>query len=413
VAAEQRTARTEGHRADGFASIEAGIEAIRRGEIVIVVDSPDRENEGDFVMAAEKATPEAINFMASVGRGLICVPMGRERLAELEIAPIASQSGDRQRTAFHVSVDIAARTSTGVSAADRSATAMALADPSTSATDLVQPGHLFPLAYEPGGVLRRAGHTEASVDLACLADLQPAAVICEIAGPDGQMARVPLLREIAQRHGMPIIAISDLIEYRRTRTRLVEPAAESRVPILGRSWRVVSYRDLADDCEHLALVLGDVADGGDVLARVHSECLVGDVFGASACDCNRRLRSALRRISAEGRGAVVYLRGGSGRGLGLPGEAHREPAVEAAGPGAAAEDREADERGCRAAIQILADLGIRRLRLMTNNPAKQAGLEGEDMTVVERIPLLEEPPNGNVRYLVTGQYCVGQSEASG
>jgi 3,4-dihydroxy 2-butanone 4-phosphate synthase/GTP cyclohydrolase II len=393
----------------GLAGIDETIAAVARGELVVLVDSPDRENEGDLVMAAERVTPEAINFMAAQGRGLICVPMERERLAELAIAPMVADGTDPHGTAFHVGVDHAARGTTGISAADRAATVAALASPSSGPRDFTQPGHVFPLAARPGGVLRRAGHTEAAVDLAVLAGLSPAAVICEIMADDGRMARLPQLLDFAAEHGLVVAAISDLIAYRRRRARLIERTSEARMPLREAEFTAVGYRDVLDGREHVALVLGDVAAPG-VLVRVHSECLTGDVFGSRRCDCGAQLERSLSLIAAEGRGVVVYLRGHEGRGIGLHNKLHAyrlqdggldtlDANLKLGLPG--------DRRDYGIGMQILADLGVGALRLLTNNPAKREGLEGHGLTVTARVPLHTEPTPENVRYLAAKQRRMG------
>jgi 3,4-dihydroxy 2-butanone 4-phosphate synthase/GTP cyclohydrolase II len=393
----------------GLAAIDDAVAAVARGEMVVVVDSPDRENEGDLVMAAELATPEAINFMAVHGRGLICVPMERERLAELAIEPMVADGTDPHGTAFHVGVDHAAHGTTGISAADRAATVAALASPHSAPRDFTRPGHIFPLAARRGGVLRRAGHTEAAVDLAALAGLRPAGVICEIMAADGRMARLPALLDFAAEHGLLVVAISDLIAYRRRRERLVERTSEARMPLRDAEFTAIGYRDVLDGREHVALVLGDVTTPG-VLVRVHSECLTGDVFGSRRCDCGAQLDRSLAMIAAEGRGVVVYLRGHEGRGIGLHNKLHAYrlqdrglDTVEANLELGLPEDR----RDYGTGMQILADLGVGTLRLLTNNPAKREGLEGYGLTVAERVALHTEPTPENVRYLVAKQRRMG------
>jgi 3,4-dihydroxy 2-butanone 4-phosphate synthase / GTP cyclohydrolase II len=387
---------------NGLATVEAAVEAIARGEMVVVVDAPDRENEGDLVMAADRVTPAAINFMATHGRGLICAPMLPERLGELRIGPMAAHNTDPKGTAFHVAVDACDRTSTGISASDRARTIRALADPDSAPGDFTQPGHVFPLACRPGGVLKRAGHTEASVDLAVLAGLSPAAVICEIAGTDGEMARLPALLEFAERHGLLVVAISDLIDYRRGRERLVTRVSQARMPLDQGVFTVIGYRDLIDGREHMAAVLGDVRDEPGVLVRVHSECLTGDVFGSRRCDCGPQLELALEMIAAEGRGVVVYLRGHEGRGIGLLQKIHayrlQDQGLDTVEANVAL-GLPNDRRDYGIGMQILADLGIREMRLLTNNPAKRAGLEGYGLSVLERVPLVTSATPENVRYL--------------
>ena len=393
-----------------LAGIPEALAAIGRGEIVVVVDSPDRENEGDLVMAAELVTPRAINFMAMHGRGLVCVAMLKERLDRLGIAPMVADPTDPKRTAFHVTVDHRTRTTTGISAGDRARTIAALADDDSGAEDFTRPGHVFPLAYCEGGVLRRAGHTEASVDLARMAGLSSAAVLCEIAGSDGEMARLPALMEFARRHRLLVIAISDLIAYRRKREHLVVRESEARLPLEWGEFTAIGYRDLVDRGEHIALVLGDVRDRDGVLVRVHSECLTGDVFGSRRCDCGQQLELALEKIGEEGAGVVVYLRGHEGRGIGLLDKLHAyrlqdrgldtvEANLQLGFP--------SDRRDYGTGMQILRDLGVRSMRLLTNNPAKRRGLEGYGLSVLERVPLVTEPTPENVRYLHTKRAKLG------
>ena len=396
--------------ASGLATVEQAVAAIRRGEMVVVVDSPARENEGDLVMAAEHVTPQAINFMATHARGLICVALLRSRLDELGIGPMVVENSDPHDTAFHVSVDHRTRTTTGISASDRSSTIAALVDPASRAGDFRRPGHVFPLAYREGGVLRRAGHTEAAVDLARLAGLTPAGVICEIAGADGEMARLPRLLEYAREHRLLVVAISDLIAYRRERERLVTRVSEARLPLEGAEFTAIAYRDAIGGEEHLALVLGDVHARDDVLVRVHSECLTGDVLGSRRCDCGPQLKLALARIVEEGCGVLVYLRGQEGRGIGLGAKIH---AYRLQDRGLDTVDANltlgfpSDRRDYGTGMQILRDLGVTRMRLLTNNPAKRAGLEGYGLSVTERVALVTSPTPENVRYLATKQSRLG------
>jgi 3,4-dihydroxy 2-butanone 4-phosphate synthase/GTP cyclohydrolase II len=385
-----------------LAPIEDAIAAIARGEMIVLVDSPDRENEGDLVMAADKVTAEAVNFMATHGRGLICCPVEPERLEELHIPPMVASNGDPHGTAFHVSVDHRRLTTTGISATDRANTIRALADPSSTAEDFTRPGHVFPLASRPGGVLRRAGHTEASVDLARLAGLSPAAVICEIAREDGEMARLPALLAFAREHGLLVAAISDLIAYRRQNEQLVERVSEAMLPLDQGDFRIVGYRDLLDGREHMAAIHGTPDDAAGVLVRMHSECLTGDVFGSRRCDCGRQLALALDMIAAAGAGVVVYLRGHEGRGIGLLEKIHAYNLQDGGADTVEANLRlghPIDRRDYGIGMQILRDLGISRLRLLTNNPAKRAGLEGYGLSVVDRIPLVSEPRPESARYL--------------
>jgi 3,4-dihydroxy 2-butanone 4-phosphate synthase/GTP cyclohydrolase II len=393
---------------------EDAIAAIRDGRMIVLIDSPDRENEGDLVMAADCVTPADVNFMATHGRGLICVPMLHDRLSELGIPPMVARSTDPHRTAFHVGVDHAHRSTTGISASDRAHAVRALADQTATASDFSQPGHVFPLAYAPGGVLRRAGHTEASVDLADLAGRAPAAMICEIAADDGEMARLPTLLAFAAEHGLPVATISDLIAYRRRTEQLVTRVSEARLPLEEGVFQVIGYRDLVDGREHMAAVLGDVRGAPAVLVRMHSECLTGDVFGSLRCDCGRQLELALEMIAAEGCGAVVYLRGHEGRGIGLLEKIH---AYQLQDGGLDTVDANlklghpVDRRDYGVGMQILADLGIDKLRLLTNNPAKRAGLEGYGLDVVDRVPLVSEPRPESDRYLDAKRRRMGHLSA--
>ena len=394
----------------GLARVEDAVASIARGEMVVVVDSPARENEGDLVMAADHVTPEAINFMAKHARGLICVALLKERLAQLDIGPMVVENTDPRDTAFHVSVDHRTRATTGISASDRANTIAALVDEGSRPADFSRPGHVFPLAYRDGGVLKRAGHTEAAVDLARLAGLRPAGVICEIAADDGEMARLPRLLEFAAERNLLVLAISDLIAYRRRREQLVVRVSEARLPIGGVEFGAIAYRDLVEGTEHLALVLGDVRPDHDVLVRVHSECLTGDVFGSRRCDCGPQLRLAIDCIAEEGCGVVVYLRGHEGRGIGLAGKIHAYR-LQDGGLDTVDANLElgfpSDRRDYGTGMQILRDLGVNRIRLLTNNPAKRAGLEGYGLSVTERIPLVTEPTPENVRYLSTKQSRLG------
>jgi 3,4-dihydroxy 2-butanone 4-phosphate synthase/GTP cyclohydrolase II len=385
-----------------LASVEQAVAAIRSGEMVVVVDAPHRENEGDLVMAAEKVRPADVNFMATHGRGLICVPMLRERLDALHLPPMVADNTDREGTAFFVSVDRRERTTTGISAVDRSQTILALAQEDAVAQDFTRPGHVFPLAYHDGGVLKRAGHTEASIDLVRLAGLTSAAVICEIADQDGEMARLPTLLDFAERHGLKVLTITDLIAYRRKREKLVVRAASTRLPLEYGEFRAACFRDLVDGLEHIALILGDVSAQPAPLVRMHSECLTGDVFASRRCDCGRQLQLALQLIADEGVGVVVYLRGHEGRGIGLADKLH---AYELQDDGLDTVEANlklghpADRRDYGIGMQILVDLGISRMRLLTNNPAKRAGLEGYGLEVVERVPLVTPSNPENVAYL--------------
>jgi 3,4-dihydroxy 2-butanone 4-phosphate synthase/GTP cyclohydrolase II len=395
--------------------IEDAVAALADGQMVVVVDSPDRENEGDLIVAAEKATPAIVNFMATHGRGLVCVAAERERLAQLGIPPMTATNTDPKGTAFHVGVDYAHHTSTGISASDRAATIRAIADPESRGADFTQPGHVFPLAARPGGVLSRAGHTEASVDLAVLAGLAPAAAICEIAAADGEMERLPGLLRFAQAHGLHIIAISDLIAYRQRYDHPVVRAGSARMPIDGVDFQVVGFSDRTNGLEHVALVLGDVRGADDVLVRVHSECLTGDVFGSARCDCGPQLRKAIATIAEEGRGVVVYLRGHEGRGIGLVNKIH---AYRLQDEGLDTVDanlrlgQPADRRDYGVGVQILRDLGAHRVRLLTNNPDKRAGLELYGLEIVGRVPLITTPTPENRFYLHTKRTRLGHELAA-
>jgi 3,4-dihydroxy 2-butanone 4-phosphate synthase/GTP cyclohydrolase II len=392
-------------------AVDAAIAAIRAGGMAVVVDDPSREGEGDLVMAAEHVTPAAVNVMATHGRGLICVPMLRRRLDALGIPPMVDSGNDPRQTAFHVGVDLDGQ-STGISATERAATVRALADPASAAAAIRCPGHVFPLAYRPGGVLSRAGHTEASVDLAVLAGCEPAAMICEIAGPDGEMMRIDELRRFARRHELPLVSVSELIEYRRHDEHLVCREASARLPLGRAEFTVVGYRDLADGREHMAAVLGDIASAEDVLVRVHSECVTGDVLGSRRCDCGSQLESALEAIARAGAGVVVYLRGHEGRGIGLV-EKLKAYALQDAGLDTVdanlALGHPVDARDYGAGARILIDLGVSSVRLMTNNPAKHQALERHGLRVTETVPIESPPTVDNVRYLTAKRTRLGHT----
>jgi len=388
-----------------FATVDEAIEDIRQGRIVVVVDDADRENEGDFVMAAEKVTPEGVNFMATHGRGLICVPCEGKRLEELGI-PMMVPSGQAGHgageTAFAVSIDARGKTTTGTSAYDRAATVRVVTEPSTKPEDIKMPGHVFPLRAQEGGVLRRAGHTEAAVDLTRLAGMFPAGVICEIMREDGTMARLPELLRVARRHGLKIISIADLIRYRRLRELLVREVAHARIPTIYGEFRAHGYESLADGRVHVAMVMGDVGDGEDILVRVHSECLTGDVFHSLRCDCGTQLDDALGKIGAEKRGVLLYIRGHEGRAIGLT---HKLRAYQLQEEGHDTVEANVelgfppDPRDYGIGAQILFDLGVRSMLLLTNNPAKRAGLEGYGLRIVQRVPLETRPTEENLAYL--------------
>jgi 3,4-dihydroxy 2-butanone 4-phosphate synthase/GTP cyclohydrolase II len=394
-----------------LASIEEAVAAIADGKIVVVVDDEDRENEGDLVMAAQAVTPEAVAFFLEHTSGVICAPIDPERADALDLPLMVLANTEAQRTAFTVSIDFRHGTSTGISAHDRAATLNALADPTTRASDFNRPGHIFPLRYRPGGVLKRAGHTEATVDLCRMAGLEPTGMLCEVATPDKMaMARLPDLVAFAEANSLPIITIADLIRYRRHHERLVRRMAEAKLPVAEGGFRAVVYESVLDGEQHLALVLGEVDGEENVLVRVHSECLTGDVFGSLRCDCGTQLHSALDRISKEGRGVVVYLRGHEGRGIGL-GHKMRAYALQEDGRDTVDANLElgfaAETREYGIGAQILVDLGISTMRLMTNNPDKFGGLEGFGLDITERVALQSSPTEENIEYLRTKRDRMG------
>ncbi len=393
----------------GLATIPEAIEDIKAGKFVIVVDDEDRENEGDFIMAAEKVTPEAINFMAVHGRGLICMPVTGERLDELKIPMMASNNTSHFGTAFTVSVEAKQGTSTGISAADRARTVQTIIDPKTKPEDLVMPGHMFPLRARDGGVLVRAGQTEATVDLARLAGFYPAGVCCEIMNEDGTMARLPQLEVIARKLGLKIVSVADLIAYRYRHERLVHRIAEARLPTPYGDFTVIAYKSQTDPDEHLAMVMGDVATDEPILVRVHSQCLTGDVFHSLRCDCGEQIEMAMQKISEEGRGVVLYMRQ-EGRGIGLHNKikayALQEKGMDTVEANLSLGFK-ADPRDYGIGAQILADLGVRNMRLMTNNPKKMSGLESFGLKIAEQLPLTTQPNPHNRRYLQTKQKKLG------
>ena len=392
-----------------FNTIPEAVKAIRNGEMIIVTDDPDRENEGDLIMAAEKVTPDAINFMTKYGRGLICLPATAARLAELNLPLMVSENTARLHTAFTVTID-AKDVSTGVSAYERAHTIRKFVEPQTTPEDFVRPGHIFPLQAMDGGVLRRAGHTEATVDLALLAGLYPAGVLCEILNEDGTMARMPELLKLAPKHGLKIITIADLIAYRRQTETLIKRVAEADVQTQHGHFKLYSYESLDDLKTHIALVKGDVSDKTPVLVRVHSQCLTGDVFGSLRCDCGEQLDKAMELIQAEERGVLVYMRQ-EGRGMGLSNKIRAYNLQDREGLDTVEANNRlgfpADLRDYGVGAQILADLGVTEMRLLTNNPRKVSGLAGHNLKIVERVPLQTPPHKFNRCYLETKRTKLG------
>ena len=397
-----------------FARIEDALEAFRRGEMLIVVDDEDRENEGDLTIAAEKVTPEAINFMARHGRGLICLSMTPERLDALEIPLMVSHNSSRFETAFCVPIEAKGRTTTGISAADRAATVQTAIDPATRPSDLARPGHMFPLRARPGGVMVRAGQTEAAVDLARIAGLYPAGVICEIMNEDGTMARVPALTKFAKKHRLLMITVADLIRYRMRTESLVKRVAVAHMPTRFGDFRVHAFENEIDKQTHLALVCGDIGDGADVLVRVHSQCLTGDVLHSIRCDCGAQLDAAMERIAAEGRGVLLYLNQ-EGRGIGLANKIRAYELQDEGFDTVEANERlgfKADQRDYGMGVQILRELGIRSMRLLSNNPRKLVGIEGYGLSVSEWLPLEIPASDSTRRYLKTKKEKLGHKLSS-
>jgi 3,4-dihydroxy 2-butanone 4-phosphate synthase/GTP cyclohydrolase II len=392
-----------------FISVEEAIERIRRGEMLIVVDDEDRENEGDLTMAAARATPEAVNFMIRHGRGLVCVPCEAKRLDELHLEPMVAHNTSSHETAFTVSVDHRSVT-TGISAHERAITIRKILDPASGPSDFIRPGHVFPLRAKEGGVLRRAGHTEAAVDLARAAALPPCGVICEVLNQDGTTARLPQLEAFATEHGLGVVSIAQIIEYRRRSEKLVERTAEATIPTPYGNFRAIEYASVMDGRSHVAFVLGDPAGKPNVLVRVHSECFTGDVLGSMRCDCGSQLRMALQKIGEEGEGLVVYIRGHEGRGIGLR---HKLKAYELQDKGMDTVEAnhalgfDADLRDYGIGAQMLVDLGISSMRFMSNNPLKVAGIEGYGLKIVDWVPLQTIPTEANIDYLRTKRDKLG------
>ncbi len=396
-------------RKSPFAPIEDAVTAIRNGEMIIVVDDEDRENEGDLTIAAQRITAEAINFMATHGRGLICVPLTEERLMELDLPQMVAKNTAQFETAFTVTIEAKGVTSTGISAADRAATILTAIDPRTRPSDLARPGHVFPLKARNGGVLVRAGQTEAAVDLARIAGLYPAGVICEIMNKDGTMSRVPELTRFARKYKLLMITIADLIQYRMRTETLVRRAAAASLPTEYGEFRVVAYESLLDRETHVALVKGDLGEGENVLVRVHSKCLTGDVFHSARCDCGPQLEAAMQRIADEGRGVLLYLNQ-EGRGIGLTNKIRAYELQDQGLDTVEANERlgfKADQRDYGIGVQILKDLGVRSMRLLSNNPRKLVGIEGYQLSVAEWLPL-EIPASDHTRsYLKTKKEKLG------
>jgi 3,4-dihydroxy 2-butanone 4-phosphate synthase / GTP cyclohydrolase II len=394
-----------------LSSIQEAIDQIRNGGMVVVVDDEDRENEGDLIMAAQDVTAESMAFFLDVTSGIFCVPLESQRADELELPLMVVANTEAQRTAFTVSVDYRHDTTTGISAHDRAATVRALIDPATRPNDLNRPGHIFPLRYREGGVLRRAGHTEATVDLCRLAGKFPAGVLCEIVTADkSDMARLPELEAFAERHGLPIITIADLIRYRRRNEKLVKHVADASLPTEYGQFQAHVFESILDGEQHLAMVYGDVRDVPAVLVRVHSECLTGDALGSLRCDCGPQLQTALAKVAAEGAGVVVYLRNHEGRGIGL---AHKIRAYALQEEGRDTVDANleqglpVDSREYGIGAQILVELGVTSMRLLTNNPTKRGGLEGFGLNIVERVPIESRPTPFNIEYLRTKRERMG------
>ena len=401
-------------RRSPFTPIDQAIEAVRKGQMIVVVDDEDRENEGDLTMAASMVTPDAINFMVRHGRGLVCLAMTAEQLDRLEIPLEVADNSSARETAMCVSIDARDGTSTGISAADRARTVAVAIDQASRPRDLTRPGHVFPLRARPGGVLVRTGHTEAAVDLARIAGLPPAGVICEIMNDDGTMARVPELTKFAKKHGLPMITIADLIQYRMRTERLVKRSANAALPTEHGAFRIFTYENQLDNQTHVALVRGEIGDGKDVLVRVHSKCLTGDVFRSARCDCGKQLDTAMDRIAEEGRGVLLYLNQ-EGRGIGLSNKIRAYELQDEGLDTVEANERlgfKPDQRDYGIGAQILSDLGIKTMRLLTNNPRKFVGLQGYGLSVSEAVPLEIPASDSTRKYLKTKKDKLGHTLSS-
>ena len=399
----------EGGVHEGFCSIEEAIQDIREGRILIVVDDEDRENEGDFIMAAEMVTAEAINFMAKHGRGLICLPTTQKRLEDLGLGMMVDKNTAKMGTPFTVSIDAIHGTTTGISAFDRAQTVKVFIDQKTKPSDLARPGHIFPLAAREGGVLKRAGHTEAVVDLARLAGLYPSGVLCEIMSDDGTMARLPELQKITEEFGLKIATIADLIKYRRRTEKLVHQVAKTTLPTRFGVFQLTAYETEVEDKPYIALTMGDVTDGKPALVRIHSSCMTGDVLHSLRCECGEQLEQAMERIAEEGRGVLLYIHQ-EGRGIGLLNKLKAYELQDQGCDTVEANERlgyPADLRDYGIGAQVLIDLGVRKIRYMTNNPSKLAGIEGYDLEIVERVPLVVKPTSANKKYLDTKRDKLG------